>query len=243
MLVSDVASALTLTLVAASEYAREVRLAKELLPAESDPTTKAFLQPPRNIESRLHIAHWFPASCLQAGACVQIQWCGTTLPMRAALDIATGDHIVGSWECFQILIWRVETTLEGVKAAQSTYNKLVGQHPEGVFLLTVVEQSAPMPTSEVRKALAGFLASGANRTILSAVVHEGAGFRAAAVRSVVTGLAMLTNLPYPHRVFATVAEACEWYRENSSVARRWAPNEFRDAVAELRQRVGKTPTA
>jgi hypothetical protein len=166
-----------------------------------------------------------------------------SLTMRATLHVATPDYIIATWECFMFLVYRVETTLPSVKEAQAIYDKLAGGHPGGVFLLTVVEQSAPMPPPEVRKALASFLESGANRTILSAVVHEGAGFRAAAVRSVVTGLAMLTRLPYPHKVFGTIGEAVEWYRANSVVARRWAPNVLGEVVSEVRQRVAKAATA
>ena len=74
----------------------------------------------------------------------------------------------------------------------------------GVYLLTVVEEDAPMPPYEAREVVAVFLRNGAGRIRMSAVVHEGAGFRAAAVRSVVTGIAMLSKVPFPHHIFATV---------------------------------------
>jgi hypothetical protein len=57
-----------------------------------------------------------------------------------------------------------------------------------------------MPPSPVRQAVADFLAEGSTFIKCSAVLMEGAGFRAAAVRSVVTGLTMLARQAYPHRV-------------------------------------------
>ena len=72
--------------------------------------------------------------------------------------------------------------------------------------------------------------------MLSAVVHEGTGFRAAAVRSVVTGLAMMANLPYPHKVFATVDDAGRWLHMNSPVGKKWEARGLIEAVREVRER-------
>lgn len=157
----------------------------------------------------------------------------------AALRVATADHILATWRNVVILVWRKDTTLAGVEDAQRVYDGLAKEHPNGVFLMTIVEFGAPMPPPDVRDALARFLASGAGRTILSAVAHEGTGFRAAAVRSVVTGLAVLAKLPYPHKVFATADEACAWFWVNSPVARTWGDRgkALADAILDVRQRV------
>lgn len=156
----------------------------------------------------------------------------------ATLHIATRDHIIATWANAVILVWRNETTLAGVSAVQKVYDELAALHPQGIFLVTVVEFGAPMPPPEVRDALAVFLANGSGRMILSAVAHEGTGFRAAAVRSVVTGLAVLAKLPYPHKVFATVDEASAWFWVNSPVARAWGERAktLADTIGEVRYR-------
>ncbi|MDP9034310.1 MAG: hypothetical protein M3O50_05855 [Myxococcota bacterium] len=142
-----------------------------------------------------------------------------------------------------ILIWKVDTTMRGVAAAQSVYDAFAAEHPAGVFLLTVVEQDAPMPSSEVRAALAAFLSTGVNRTLFSAVAHEGTGFRAASVRSVVTGLAMLAKLPYPHKVFASVDQAARWFWMSSPIANAWGETALIEAVHDVRAQVGRVATA
>ncbi|MEO8801082.1 MAG: hypothetical protein ABI551_24535 [Polyangiaceae bacterium] len=156
----------------------------------------------------------------------------------AALVVETNDHLIGTWRNVVIIVWKQETTLAGVDAGQKAYDDLAKANPSGVFLLTIVESGAPMPSSSVRDALARFLANGNGRTLLSGVAHEGTGFRAAAVRSVVTGLAVLGQLPYPHKVFATVNEAAAWFWGNSPVARAWGEQGkmLVDAVERLRAR-------
>jgi hypothetical protein len=134
-----------------------------------------------------------------------------SLVSKATLHDVADDHIMMSWTNFTIAVFRRETTLEGVRKLSSTYESIAAAFPYGVYLVTIVEEGAPMPAPDARQALTKFLMSGAGRTRMSAVIHEGSGFRAAAVRSVVTGLAMAARLPYPHKVFASVAEAGTWF--------------------------------
>ena len=163
--------------------------------------------------------------------------------LGVTLHAATRDHLVATWQSVLILVWRDQTTLVGIKSAERFYDSLAATNPGGVFLLNIVEPGAPVPKAEVRAAMAAFLAKRANRMILSAVVHEGSGFHAAAVRSVVTGLALLTKLPYRHKVFATVEAAASWFAANSPVARGWGAVALSTAVAEVRMRASKAAHA
>jgi hypothetical protein len=156
--------------------------------------------------------------------------------MSAVLRVSTRNHIVATWNCVLIVVYRVETTVAGVRATNEVYEDLTRTHPRGVFALTIVEKDALMPAVIARDALAEFLANAAGQMILSAVVYEGSGFRAVAVRSVVNGLAMLTNYPYPHRVFARVDGAVGWFSTSSPHARAWDKGELLEAVADVRRR-------
>ena len=98
-----------------------------------------------------------------------------------------------------------------------------------------------MPSSEVRTALARFMTEGARVIRSSAVAFEGAGFRAAAVRGVVTGLTMLARQPYPHKVFATMTDAAQWLT-GSLAQTAHVPLDSREllgALEELRERMSK----
>lgn len=122
---------------------------------------------------------------------------------------ASPDHLVGTVDQVLLIVWRVRTLVTAVDRIQMAYDELVANCPEGIGLLNIVEQTAPMPGSDARERIATFLRE-ASRVSASAVAFEGTGFRAAAVRSVVAGLALLARQAFPHKIFPTVETAAEW---------------------------------
>lgn len=163
---------------------------------------------------------------------------GSTRP--AMIHDVEKDHLMVTWKNVVVAIYKHETTVAGVASVKRVYNTCAAAHPGGVFLITIVEQGAPMPPSEVRDLLANFLEVGSGKTLMSAVVHEGSGFRAAAVRSVVTGLAMLARLSYPHQVFGSVEVAARWFA--SASASGLNADELAEAIAEARSRATQSST-
>jgi hypothetical protein len=151
------------------------------------------------------------------------------------------DYCFAGWNAIFIVIWRHDTTSDGVRNLDLKLRDHEKAHPDGCGLLTIIEQGAPMPTSEVRTALARFMTEGARVIRSSAVAFEGAGFRAAAVRGVVTGLTMLARQPYPHKVFATMPDAAQWLgaslRETAKLNVDSAA--LLAALSDLRARVNK----
>jgi hypothetical protein len=165
----------------------------------------------------------------------------------ATLHQVTEDHIIFSWDRCLGLVWKRETTVAGMDAYTQVYRELALRFPTGLYLMTIVEQDASMPGYEAREAVAVFMRAGAGRIRMSAVVHEGAGFRAAAVRSVVTGFTMLAKVPYPHRIFATVEQGAKWlgttkYRDVDEEYSVLAVNEARTRAEQtLASRRADTP--
>ena len=158
----------------------------------------------------------------------------------AELHEVTRDHVMITWRNVTIAVFKRETTLGGVRTMQRVYDEQAAKFPDGVFMVTIVEEGAPMPVVEVRDALAKFLAGGAGRSKMSAVIHEGVGFRAAAVRAVVTGLAMVAKTPYPHKVFGTLTDAARWF---SLGELPFEPDEFVAAIVDARARAWQHPGA
>lgn len=159
--------------------------------------------------------------------------------VRASWNIVERDHnyILASWQQIFAVVWRSDTTLDGARALQRECSKFATWHPRGIGLLTIVSEKAPMPASPVRQAVASFLTQGSSYIKCSAVLMEGTGFRAAAVRSVVTGLTMLAKQTYPHRV-CSVPDAVSLLSHELHVASGQAvnPTALRAAIDELRQR-------
>jgi hypothetical protein len=128
----------------------------------------------------------------------------------AKLLASEADYFAAAWGGLLVMTWRVNTTAHAVSVMRSVFWPIMAAHPTGTAMLTIVEVNAPMPDLPAREAVAGFMRDVGASVRASALVSEGAGFRAAAVRGVVTGLTMLARQPYPHKVFATVDDAGRW---------------------------------
>jgi hypothetical protein len=131
-------------------------------------------------------------------------------PSIVTIDV-TRDHVVAAYNRVIILVFEQETTLGAVVALRKALDLLDGKYPDGITLLTVVAENAPLPSQEARDAMAT-LATGAagKRLRRSAVCFEGGGFRGALVRGVATGLQLVAKLPFQHRVFHSVELAAAW---------------------------------
>lgn len=154
-----------------------------------------------------------------------------------SLVTKTHDYALASLNEIAAITWRHETTLEGIQGSSMLVAEVARHYPKGIALLTVISEVAPMPSGEARKALADLM--GAHRPIrCSAVIMEGTGFRAAAVRSVVTGLTLLSHYEYPHRI-CDVEGAARMYAEvmPGVTGRAWDPNAVRASINELRRLV------
>jgi len=151
------------------------------------------------------------------------------------VDAKTHDYAVAWWNELVAVVWRHETTLQGVRDLKSAVSALARRHPNGIAMLTIVSESAPMPSSAARKAIAELLSESSAIIRCSAVVMEGAGFRAAAVRSVVTGLTMLARHEFPHSI-CDVEAAAKMYSEvlPSFTGFALPPSTVRAAINELR---------
>ncbi|MFO0611616.1 MAG: hypothetical protein U0414_03440 [Polyangiaceae bacterium] len=120
------------------------------------------------------------------------------------------DHAIGTSEGLLLCVWRMRTTAEAITELNRILTRLIARSPDRIVMLTVVESGADMPDAPVRNALAELFHRVAPSVIASALVFEGTGFKAATVRALTTTLNMVTRQPFPHKVFATVAEASAW---------------------------------
>jgi hypothetical protein len=145
------------------------------------------------------------------------------LPAAATLLFKDDDALIGTWDDFFLLVWRRETTLDAIAHANDLVRRFRGQRAAGIGLFTVIAEGAPRPSADARRALAKMLESGEGQVLASVVVFEGDGFRAAAVRAVVTGLTLLARSSFPHRVFESRRDAARWLVCNGSP--RWLGRE------------------
>jgi len=143
------------------------------------------------------------------------------------------DYALGHSGRIFAVIWREQTTVAGAEHLARAYQEFV-KTGERYGLVTIIEADAPLPESDARDAVAEFLNGISETCVVSSVIFEGAGFRSAAVRAVVTGLTMLARQAYPHRVFGSVEEAAPWYVERAPAEWRLTTDRYRSTVRGIR---------
>jgi hypothetical protein len=148
--------------------------------------------------------------------------------------VTTPDHVIATYRHLAIIIWKVNTTLEGVRALREAARALAGAHPAGIGLLTLVEEGAPAPSGPARASMAQAAQTLGDVVRASAVTFEGDGLRASLVRAVVSGVNLVAKQPFPHQVFATVQAASQWLGPRLGPAIE--PREIAQAVAQIRGR-------
>lgn len=147
--------------------------------------------------------------------------------------MANGQGVVlGTWRQFYLIVYTGETTQASVDLIDEGYARFRERSPGPAGLFVVVEDRVPMPPGPVRERIAEFMKAAGGHVRASALVQEGTGFRAAAVRSVATGITLLARQPFPHHVFATVAEASRWLVKSFDDV---SEAEIAAAVADIRQ--------
>lgn len=151
------------------------------------------------------------------------------------------DFALACWQHVFTVIWRRETTMEGAEQLRTECRAFAESHPRGIALLTIVESGAPLPSSGPRKAIAEFLGEASAFIKCSAVIFEGSGFRAAAVRSVVTGLTLMARQKYPHKV-CDLDEAVRMFAGilPQATGRGISEIELKSTLADLRVKIDAT---
>jgi len=144
---------------------------------------------------------------------------------------SNSDYVVGFGRGFAVAYWRYHTNAEYVPELEAAALRAHKAFGGSIGLIQVVPASAITPDSRARGALVQMLRSLNGFVSHSAIVHEAEGFRAAMIRSIVTGVAALSNPGFPHRVFAEVPEAANWMSQGNE---RWSAVQIVSTVDRIR---------
>jgi hypothetical protein len=115
-------------------------------------------------------------------------------------------YVLASWRMVGIAVWIDETPVSAIQAAQSMLERLAAHYPEGIAFFQVIGEDNQSIETPARNALKDLLRAGQSHIREAPVVYEGAGFRAAAVRAIVTGLLSQRSFGLPHRVYSTLED-------------------------------------
>jgi hypothetical protein len=143
------------------------------------------------------------------------------------------DHVKASAFNMVFMVWRRRTMAEAYRRAFHLVRELATEHPEGIGVCQVVEVDAIPPDSEARKAFADFMKLKALKHY--SVTHDGVGFKAAAVRTIVMGVNNLARPVCKHAVFSNLTEACGWHAlEQMGLGRHETPDQIGEIVRAMR---------
>jgi hypothetical protein len=117
--------------------------------------------------------------------------------------------VIVTWQNVAIVVWRYKTRAEDVRLASDALHIFSKDNPEGVGLIQIIEDRGEVVSlpPDARAAISKLLDRGRQYIKCSTIVFAGEGFRASAVRGIVTGIAWLTRPGFPHQVFARTSDA------------------------------------
>jgi hypothetical protein len=152
-----------------------------------------------------------------------------------ALTVRSSDEhrLLATWRNLALVLWMRETQPSAVTAMGNLLGELAERNGR-IVLLQIVEPGAIMPSTAVRDAISLLLKEHAPAMLGSAVVFEGDGFRGAAARAVVSTMALVTRLSFPHQIFASVPVALRWLDERQPAGGYYLRDQLESAVARLR---------
>jgi hypothetical protein len=129
----------------------------------------------------------------------------------ATLTVAHVDPalVVGAYGPVHLCVYRDALTSEGLEIANSHHRALMSRFPR-TFVLGAAQSNLPLPPSDVRQRGAELIDENQAHVEAAAMVLQGTGFWASAVRSVMTASFAIARQPYPSKAFATGAEAAAW---------------------------------
>lgn len=113
--------------------------------------------------------------------------------------------------------------------------------PAGVALFVIITETSKLPSGEARRRMAQLLRDYESYLVATCIAMEGTGFRAAAVRSVLTGISILARAKCPHGVFPTVDAASAWLGGvcGGRMAHAFTDTELRGAIDDVRGRIDR----
>lgn len=135
--------------------------------------------------------------------------------MKDRLEIFDEDAelVCGGYRDVFMGVWRTAVTVEGARRVAIPMERLAARHRRGLSLMFAMEEHCRMPDSPAREALARDVKRHEAFTRHMVMVFEGEGFRAAAFRSVLAGMQMLSRQKAPMKVVATVEQGAQWLAE------------------------------
>jgi len=133
--------------------------------------------------------------------------------------------------------WRGQMTDTIAERFVQINEGVILQHPEGISFVSWIQEGAPLPSSGARRIVSEVMGEYSESIACVAVIMEGSGFWASAMRSAVTGIGLLAKGDFIMRSHRSVAEMTVWF-PNHHQARTGvavAPAHLRELVEQTKR--------
>lgn len=127
------------------------------------------------------------------------------------VNVATGaGYYFAAWRGVYILDFRDTPTRESLDATISGKRKIQSLFPEGLYVFNIVDGQRPAPDSDVRNYAAKKQTEDNEGVLAHITIVRGDGFRPSTIRSLLTGLYLMSRAPFPRKVFAHLHDGTSW---------------------------------
>ncbi len=154
------------------------------------------------------------------------------MPPRPRVLAKTPNATISGWSNVCITVIRDELNLDDVEAVRKSYKTFATETDKGFISVVIAMPDVGMPSEEARKAIPDMM-KGFEKNLLAMVgILESTGFKAAAVRSAMAVMSMLSRTNYPRKIAASVHEAVPWI--SSHVVPSSTADVIESAIAEAK---------
>jgi hypothetical protein len=155
--------------------------------------------------------------------------------MTAQLLRASGDASFLSVGDVLVIVWHGELSLPSLAMYEACFAEMAAAHAAGFSVLVVIEKGAGQPDGAARAAVARIFARFDRQLRAVGVAIEGAGFRMATIRMIVTSMALMVRRNYPLSIQGTGTRAAHWVSHHSpSQHGQSGAKRLDDAIASVR---------
>jgi hypothetical protein len=156
-------------------------------------------------------------------------------------DHEPGQFYAAYYRNLSIVVWAGGADGAAVKRVRGISQLLIGRFPDGHSNVSIVLNGVPPPTDEARQAFNYIFDGRVSDLRCMAVVLEGDGFWASALRSTVTGLRNAATTAFTVKLFSQLDPVSEWLPAEHLARTGVAldSEELRAALEEMRFELAK----
>lgn len=138
------------------------------------------------------------------------KWPNVGAPRPVLFDHEPGQFYLSQYRNLSIMVWVGRADGAAIQRVRVLSHQLIAKYPDGHSNVTIILNGCPPPTEEARVAFNYVFDGRISDLRCMAMVLEGEGFWASALRSMVTGVRNVTANTFTVKLFSELGQASEW---------------------------------